>query len=105
MPLTLPFVQATELILTAPESKLKQRTYNVAAISFTPAELAAVIAPYIPGGLSITCEPDFRQAIADSWPEIFDDSNLRKDLGWKHEYDIEKMTKDMITHLRPVYNK
>merc|ERR1711879_1044397 len=77
---------------------LKQRTYNVTAISFSPEELAAAIKKRIPH-FRITYEPDFRQAIADSWPASLDDSMARKDWGWKHDFDLEAMVDDMLTKL------
>jgi nucleoside-diphosphate-sugar epimerase len=68
-------------------------------MSFTPAEVAASIKKVIP---SFTCgyKPDFRQAIADSWPRSIDDSAARKDWNWKPEYDLDKMTNDMLVNLR-----
>jgi nucleoside-diphosphate-sugar epimerase len=73
--------------------------FNLAAMSFTPAELAAEIGKHIPG---FVCEykPDFRQQIADSWPQSIDDSSSRKEWGWKPDYDLAAMTADMIAVLR-----
>lgn len=83
----------------APISKLKHHCdYNVAAVSFSPAQLADEIKKHIPD-FKIEYKPDFRQAIADSWPRSIDDSAARKEWGWKPEYDLEKMTKDMIEEL------
>jgi nucleoside-diphosphate-sugar epimerase len=73
--------------------------YNLAAMSFSPAELTAAIQAEIPD-FKVTYKPDFRQAIADSWPRSIDDSAARREWGWKHEYDITKMTHDMIKELR-----
>ncbi|MFA6035889.1 MAG: NAD-dependent epimerase/dehydratase family protein [Candidatus Micrarchaeia archaeon] len=73
--------------------------YNLAAMSFSPAELTAAIQKEIPE-FKVEYKPDFRQAIADSWPRSIDDSAARKEWGWKHEYDITKMTQDMIKELR-----
>jgi nucleoside-diphosphate-sugar epimerase len=69
--------------------------FNVAAMSFTPGELAAEIRKHLP---AFACEyrPDFRQAIADSWPASIDDSAARAEWGWKPDYDIGRMTKDML---------
>jgi nucleoside-diphosphate-sugar epimerase len=92
-------IKATVNMMEAPPEKIKVRTsYNLAAISFSPKEIAAEIKKHIP---SFECayEPDFRQAIADSWPKVIDDSQARKDWGWKHEYDLKRMTKDMLEKL------
>ena len=88
-----------ELIL-ADSSKLTQRTYNITAVNFTPKELVASIQKVMPS-FTATYKPDFRQAIADTWPRSIDDSAARKDWGWRHEYDLDAMTKDMLDNLRP----
>jgi nucleoside-diphosphate-sugar epimerase len=72
--------------------------FNVAAMSFTPGELAAEIRKHIPE-FTIDYRPDFRQAIADSWPESIDDSAAREEWGWSPDFDLAAMTKDMITAL------
>lgn len=94
-------LKSTIDFLEADASTLSHRTYNVTGTSFTPKQLAEEIKKHIPN-FSITYEPDFRQAIADSWPKKLDDSLARKDWGWKHSFDLERMTKDMLDHLRPV---
>jgi nucleoside-diphosphate-sugar epimerase len=73
--------------------------FNVTAMSFTVGELAAEIRKRMP---SFVCEyqPDFRQAIADSWPASIDDSAARREWGWKPEYDLARMTDDMLTALQ-----
>jgi len=92
-------IKATINIMEAPPEKIKVRTsYNLAAISFSPKEIAAEIRKHIPL-FECAYEPDFRQAIADSWPKAIDDSQARKDWGWKHEYDLKRMTKDMLEKL------
>jgi nucleoside-diphosphate-sugar epimerase len=73
--------------------------FNVTAMSFTPAEQAAAIRKHIPG-FAIDYKPDFRQAIADSWPESLDDSAARAEWGWNPGYDLDAMTKDMIEVLK-----
>ena len=92
-------IRATISIMEAPKESIKIRSsYNLAGISFTPEEIAAEIKKHIPE-FSISYAPDFRQKIADSWPSSIDDSYARKDWGWKHEFDLESMTKDMLEHL------
>ena len=73
--------------------------FNIAAMSFTPAEQAAAIRKVIPE-FAISYQPDFRQAIADSWPESLDDSAARVEWNWKPDYDLETMTADMIGVLK-----
>jgi nucleoside-diphosphate-sugar epimerase len=67
-------------------------------MSFTPAEIAAEIKKYIPE-FTVSYQPDFRQAIADSWPASIDDSRAREDWNWHHEFNLESMTVDMLRHL------
>lgn len=90
-------------IMESPQENLRLRTYNVAAISFTPSELVAAIKKYIPH-LEVAYKPDYRQSIADSWPQMFEDSNARKDWGWKHEYDLDRLCEVMIKSLQAQYN-
>ena len=79
--------------------KANQRTFNITSFSLTPGMLHRAIQKYIPS-FQVTYKPDFRQQIADSWPKAFDDSNARAKWGWKEDFDLDKMTKDMIIHLR-----
>ena len=93
-------IKATIDLMEADLSKLKHHSdFNLAAISFSPAELAAEIKQHIP---EFTCEyqPDFRQAIADSWPMTIDDSAAREEWGWEPSYDLAAMTADMLEKLR-----
>jgi nucleoside-diphosphate-sugar epimerase len=93
-------IAATIKIMQAPAEQVKIRSsYNLAAMSFTPTEIAAEIKKHIPD-FNITYTPDFRQKIADSWPASIDDSLARKDWGWNHKFDIESMTEDMLEHLK-----
>ena len=93
-------VNATVNIMLAPPQKIKIRNaYNLAALSFNPQELAASIQKHIPD-FTINYQPDFRQAIADSWPASIDDAVARKDWGWQHTIDLDKMTKIMIDNLK-----
>jgi len=86
-------------LANAPLEKLKHHcNFNVGAMSFSAGELAAEIKKYIPE-LKVTYAPDFRQAIADSWPRSVDDSVAREEWGWSPEYDLERMTEDMIEKL------
>jgi nucleoside-diphosphate-sugar epimerase len=92
-------VNATIKIMEAPSEKIKIRSsYNISAMSFCPGEIAAEIKKHIPE-FKINYKPDFRQEIADSWPQSMDDSNARQDWGWKPEFDLEKMTKDILKNL------
>ena len=92
-------LRATITLMEAPADKVKIRSsYNVAGMSFTPAQIADAIKKHIPE-FTISYAPDFRQAIADSWPQSIDDSYANKDWGWKPEFDLDRMTKDMLEHL------
>ncbi len=94
-------INATIKLMKADINKLIHHSdFNLAALSFTAGELAAEIKKHIPE-FEITYEPDFRQAIADSWPSTIDDSAAREEWGWKEEYTLEAMTKDMIEKLTP----
>lgn len=98
-------IRGTMALMDAPAEKLTVRTsYNFAAISFSVEELAAEVARHMPG---FTCDyaPDQRQKIADSWPRSIDDSQARQDWGWKHEYTLERMSKDMLDNLKPILKK
>ena len=93
-------IRATIELMEAPREKIRTRTsYNLSAISFSPEEIAAEIRKHIPG-FKITYAPDYRQAIADSWPQSIDDSVARDEWGWQHEYDLGRMTEDMLENLR-----
>jgi len=92
-------VKATIDLMHAESKTLTVRTsYNVAAISFTPEEIAASIRKFIPG-FKITYKPDYRQQIAASWPNYIDDTIARNDWGWKPSYDLDKMTEDMLKNI------
>ncbi|MBV9961376.1 MAG: NAD-dependent epimerase/dehydratase family protein [Parafilimonas sp.] len=93
-------IRATLELMEAPSEKISIRTsYNISGISFSPAEIAAAIKKHVPE-FEIKYNPDYRQAIADSWPQSIDDSVARNDWGWKHEYDLEKLTADMLKNLK-----
>lgn len=93
-------VRATLELMDAEPKRITVRTsYNLAAISFTPEELVLAIRKNgVP--LKVSYKPDFRQAIADSWPNSIDDSRARKDWKWKHKYGLDKMAKEMLRGVR-----
>ena len=92
-------IKATIGIMQVPAEQVKIRSaYNLSAVSFTPKEIAESIKKQIPE-FTIDYEPDFRQAIADSWPASIDDSAARNDWGWQHDFDLEKMTAVMLENL------
>ena len=96
-------IRATIELMEAPAEQVKIRSsYNLAGVSFTPAEIAEEIKKHIPN-FEMTYNPDFRQAIADSWPSSINDGYAQKDWGWNLEYDLEKMTKDMMKNLKEQY--
>lgn len=93
-------IRATLELMEAPADKISVRTsYNVAGMSFSPKEIAGSIKELIPD-FEMGYKPDSRQAIADSWPQSIDDSVANKDWGWKPQYDLSLMTKDMLENLR-----
>ncbi|MFK8282730.1 NAD-dependent epimerase/dehydratase family protein [Capnocytophaga cynodegmi] len=93
-------IKATIDLMDAPKEKVKVRTsYNVSALSFSPKEIYESIKKIIPD-FKIKYEPDFRQKIADSWPDSIDDSAARKDWGWTPSFDLDKMTEDIIKNLK-----
>ena len=95
-------LRATIELMEAPAEAVRQRgSYNLAGVSFTPREIAAEIRKHIPG-FEISYAPDFRQAIAASWPQRIDDSVARADWGWQLRYDLQTMAADMLTNLRPL---
>jgi nucleoside-diphosphate-sugar epimerase len=92
-------IRATLELMDAPAEQVKNRSsYNVAGMSFNPDEIAQSIRKHIPD-FKITYNPDFRQKIADNWPQSIDDSDARADWGWKPEYDLDAMTADMLTQI------
>jgi nucleoside-diphosphate-sugar epimerase len=94
-------MRATLELMDAPAHCIAERhSYNLAALSFTPAQLAAAIARRIPG-FTVDYAPDYRQAIAHSWPQSIDDSVARTDWGWAPRFNLDAMVADMLAHLRP----
>ena len=93
-------IKATIDIMEAPlENLVHHSDFNVGAMSFSARELAASIKEFIPE-FECSYEPDFRQAIADSWPKSVDDSAARNEWGWVPQYDLPAMTEDMLYNLR-----
>ncbi len=98
-------VRATLELMEAPVEKLSMHyAYNLTAMSFTPAEIAAEIQKHIPD-FQISYRPDYRQQIAESWIENIDDSLARQDWAWNHSYDLAAMTQDMIDNLKKMTQK
>lgn len=92
-------IRATLGIMESDSENVKVRSsYNLAAMSFTPKEIAKSIQKHIPE-FKMMYEPDFRQSIADSWPSSIDDSPARNDWGWQAEFDLEKTTREMLDNL------
>lgn len=92
-------IRATIELMEAPVDSISLRYgYNLAAMSFSPAEIAEEIRRFVPG-FKISYKPDFRQQIAESWSESIDDSKARADWGWQPQYDLPAMVSDMIEHL------
>jgi len=98
-------IKATIDLAEADPSRLKHLAdFNVGALSFTAGELAAEIRKHIPA-FRVSYEPDFRQAIADSWPSSIDDSAAREEWGWKPAWDLPSMTADMLERLWARFGK
>lgn len=97
-------VRATLELMDAPSENITIRSsYNLAGLSFNPAELAATITNQLPD-FKISYQPDARQQIANSWPGSIDDTQAKTDWNWKPEYDVYSMTTDMLQHLAVAYN-
>jgi len=98
-------IRATIELMEAPAEKISIRTsYNVSSLSFAPREIAAEIQKHITD-FTIGYEPDYRQAIADSWPQSIDDRVAQNDWGWKPEFNLSAMTEDMLKNLAGKYAK
>jgi nucleoside-diphosphate-sugar epimerase len=92
-------IRATIELMEAPSEKIKVRTsYNLSGMSFSPVEIGNEIRKHIPA-FHLDFKPDYRQQIADSWPKSIDDSKASEDWGWKPEFDLAKMTADMLMNL------
>ena len=94
-------IRATIELMNAPKNQIKVRSsYNLGGVSITPASLAAEIQNQMPS-FRIDYKPDFRQEIADSWPNSIDDSAAQNDWGWEHEYDLKSIVKTMLDNVVP----
>ena len=92
-------IKATIELMEAPADKITIRTsYNISGMSFSPKEITSEIKKHIPE-FEVSYKPDYRQQIANSWPQSIDDAVARQDWGWKEDYDLNKMTKDMFENL------
>jgi len=92
-------IRATLELMNAPKERLTIRTsYNIAGMSFAPCDLAAAIRVHLPE-FKIAYEPDYRNSIANSWPASIKDTEARKDWGWQPEFDLIKMTADMLANI------
>jgi nucleoside-diphosphate-sugar epimerase len=92
-------IKSTLDLMNAPRENVKIRSsYNLAAMSFSPKEIYQSILKHVPS-FEIEYNPDFRQAIADSWPDSIDDSCAKEDWGWKPDYDLDRMTTDILKNL------
>ena len=93
-------IRATIELMEAPSEQIKIRSsYNLAGVSFTPKELSEAIKKQLPD-FNITYNPDFRQAIADSWPNSIDDAITEQDWGWKARFDLPKIVDEMIKNIK-----
>ena len=96
-------IRATIRLMESPTEQVKIRSsYNLSGVSFTPKEISAEILNHIPN-FEISYNSDFRQKIADSWPSSINDEHAQNDWGWRAEYDLEKMTEDMMVNLKNKY--
>jgi len=96
-------IRATIELMEAPAEQVKIRSsYNLAGVSFTPKTLSEEVTKHIPD-FKMSYNSDFRQEIADSWPSSIDDTHAQNDWGWKLEYNLEKMTSDMMKNLKEKY--
>jgi len=98
-------VRATLELMEAPTTDITERgSYNLAGLSFTPREIAAEIRKHLPD-FEIVYEPDFRQAIASSWPNSIDDRCARSDWGWRHRYDLSQLVNEMLKNLSRTFGR
>ncbi|MCF2140369.1 MAG: NAD-dependent epimerase/dehydratase family protein [Candidatus Lokiarchaeota archaeon] len=91
-------LKSITMLMDADVAKLEHHVFNITAMSFTAEELVQEIQKHRPN-FTVEYKPDFRQTIADSWPRSIDDSSARKEWGWKHDFGLTEMTKDMLEKL------
>ena len=92
-------IRATIKLMDCNPEKISVRSsYNLAAMSFSPADISASIKKHIPN-FKVSYSPDFRQSIAETWPSSIDDSKAKEDWGWESKFDLEKTTVEMLKHL------
>ena len=92
-------IKATIQLMEAPSENIKIRSsYNLAGISFTPEDISKEIQKHIPE-FKISYQPDFRQKIADTWPNSIDDTSAQKEWNWKKEFDLENIVKIMLENV------
>ena len=97
-------IHATLQLMEAPKENIKIRTsYNLAGMSFSPAEIYQSLQAHYPN-FEIEYQPDFRQQIADSWPNSIDDSVAKKDWNWQPQFDLKAMTATIVKHLPVFFN-
>jgi len=98
-------INATVAIMKAPKDSVKIRSsYNLSAISFTPKQIAESIKKHLPD-FKISYAPDYRQEIANSWPKNINDSYARQDWKWKHQFNLDAITNEMLLQLDKNYNQ
>lgn len=90
-------LEGVKQLIEAPNESLTQRVYNMGSMDFTPAEIAKEISKRVK--LQVEYKPDFRQAIADSWPQSLDDSAARKDWNWNPKINLSKMVDIMLNDI------
>ncbi len=95
-------IEGTVSFLSADPNRLTRSTYNLAGISFTPEQLAAEVEKLIPG-FKMIYAPDFRQAIANSWPKSIDDSESNKDWDWSYDISVKDLAKKIFDGIDPMY--
>ncbi|MCX2679616.1 NAD-dependent epimerase/dehydratase family protein [Galbibacter sp. EGI 63066] len=92
-------IKATLQLMKAPKEDISIRSsYNISAISFSPADIYQSIKKHYPD-FRISYKPDFRQKIATSWPDSIDDTQARLDWDWQNDFDLDKMTADILKHI------
>jgi nucleoside-diphosphate-sugar epimerase len=97
-------IHATLQLMEAPKESIKIRTsYNLAGMSFSPAEIHQSLQAHYPD-FEIEYQPDFRQQIADSWPNSIDDSVAKEDWKWQPQFDLKAMTATIVKHLPAFFN-